>query len=192
MSLPAKTEAGRRPSRPPGRPFCSWLRQKRGRPLITFAAYSGMRPGEIFALEWPDIDFDAMRVDVKRPASLTCRSRTTPRRIALRLLPATRYSASRHARTVGWCSSQSAASDSRSRRLRLLGKGSSACGTRLRLLPRHEALHGPLPARDPRVPPRVIAEQMGWTLAGVLKLLAVHGHGDVGELEEIDRAFKSD
>jgi hypothetical protein len=42
------------------------------------------------------------------------------------------------------------------------------------------------------VPPRVIAEQMGWTLAGVLKLLAVHGHGDVGELEEIDRAFKSD
>jgi integrase len=77
MSLPAKTEAGRRPSRPPGRPFCSWLRQKRGRPLITFAAYRGMRPGEIFALEWPDIDFDAMRVDVKRPASLTCRSRTT-------------------------------------------------------------------------------------------------------------------
>jgi hypothetical protein len=28
--------------------------------------------------------------------------------------------------------------------------------------------------------PRVIAEQMGWTLAGVLKLLAVYGHGDVG------------
>ncbi|HEX2126142.1 MAG TPA: hypothetical protein VHF45_06230 [Thermoleophilaceae bacterium] len=37
--------------------------------------------------------------------------------------------------------------------------------------------------------PRVIAEQMGWTLAGVLKLLAVYGHGDVGALEQIDRAF---
>ena len=39
------------------------------------------------------------------------------------------------------------------------------------------------------LPPRVIAEQFGWTLAGVLKLLAVYGHGDVGALEEIDAAF---
>jgi hypothetical protein len=37
----------------------------------------------------------------------------------------------------------------------------------------------------------VIVEQMGWTLAGVLKLLAVYGHGDIGALEEIDRAFQS-
>ena len=37
----------------------------------------------------------------------------------------------------------------------------------------------------------MIAEQMGWTLAGVLKLLAVYGHGDVGALEEIDRAFQA-
>jgi hypothetical protein len=40
------------------------------------------------------------------------------------------------------------------------------------------------------LPPRVIAEQMGWALAGVLKLLAVYGHGDVGALEEIDKAFQ--
>ena len=39
------------------------------------------------------------------------------------------------------------------------------------------------------LPPRVIAEQMGWTLAGVIKLLAVYGHGDIGALEELDRAF---
>jgi integrase len=36
------------------------------RALVTFAAYTGMRPGELFALEWDDVDFDAMRVDVKR------------------------------------------------------------------------------------------------------------------------------
>jgi hypothetical protein len=30
---------------------------------------------------------------------------------------------------------------------------------------------------------------MGSSLAGTLKLLAVYGHGDVGALEEIDRAF---
>jgi hypothetical protein len=34
----------------------------------------------------------------------------------------------------------------------------------------------------------VIAEQMGRTLAGVLELLAVYGHGDVGE---IDKAFQT-
>ena len=44
---------------------------------------------------------------------------------------------------------------------------------------------------DLGLPPRVIAEQMGWTLAGVLKLLGVYGHGDVGALEEIDRAFQA-
>jgi hypothetical protein len=37
----------------------------------------------------------------------------------------------------------------------------------------------------------VIAEQMGWELAGTLKLLKVYGHGDVGALEEIDRAYGS-
>jgi hypothetical protein len=41
------------------------------------------------------------------------------------------------------------------------------------------------------LPPRVIAEQVGWELAGTLKVLKVYGHGDVGALEEIDRAFGS-
>jgi integrase len=36
------------------------------RNLIAFAAYSGMRPGELFALEWTDVDMPAMRIDVRR------------------------------------------------------------------------------------------------------------------------------
>jgi integrase len=36
------------------------------RALLVFAAYSGVRPGELFALEWTDVDFDTMRVDVRR------------------------------------------------------------------------------------------------------------------------------
>lgn len=39
------------------------------------------------------------------------------------------------------------------------------------------------------LPPRVIAEQMGWQASSVLNLLATYGHGDVGALEEIDQAF---
>jgi integrase len=34
--------------------------------LILLAAYTGMRPGELFALEWSDIDFEAMRIHVHR------------------------------------------------------------------------------------------------------------------------------
>jgi len=33
---------------------------------------------------------------------------------------------------------------------------------------------------DLGLPPRVIAAQMGWQLAGVSKLLEIYGHGDVG------------
>lgn len=34
--------------------------------LVLFLAYTGMRPGEVFALEWPDIDFTASRIHVER------------------------------------------------------------------------------------------------------------------------------
>jgi integrase len=56
------------------------------RALVTFAAYSGMRPGELFALEWPDIDFDAMRIDVRRRlyrGRVDLPKSNKPRRIAL-------------------------------------------------------------------------------------------------------------
>jgi integrase len=56
------------------------------RNLITFAAFTGMRPGELFAFEWGDVDMHAMRIDVRRRLY---RGRTDlpksgkPRRIAL-------------------------------------------------------------------------------------------------------------
>jgi integrase len=56
------------------------------RALVTFAAYSGMRPGELFALEWTDIDLLAMRIDVCRRVyrgALDVPKSNKPRRIAL-------------------------------------------------------------------------------------------------------------
>ncbi len=41
------------------------------------------------------------------------------------------------------------------------------------------------------LPARVIGQQMGWSPRAVEKLLAVYGHGDVGALDAIDRAFKA-
>ena len=34
--------------------------------FVTFTAYTGMRVGEVFAVEWPDIDFDRSRIRVAR------------------------------------------------------------------------------------------------------------------------------
>jgi integrase len=139
------------------------------RALITFAAYSGLRPGELFALEWGDIDFDAMRVDVKRRlyrGQLDLPKSNKSRRIAL--TPPARDA------LLGQPTRHDGGLVFRSKR-----------GVRLS---KHYAVHYLHVMLG--LPPRVIAEQMGWTLAGVLKLLAVYGHGDVGALEEIDRAFK--
>ena len=54
----------------------SWRRARRSGPyaaqmraLLTFAAYTGMRPGELFARKWTDIDLAANRVQVCAAAS---------------------------------------------------------------------------------------------------------------------------
>ena len=38
---------------------------------------------------------------------------------------------------------------------------------------------------------RAIAAQAGWSIGTVDKMLAIYGHGDVGALEEVDRAFRA-
>jgi len=165
------------------------------RALIVFAAYSGMRPGELFALEWSDIDFDAMRVDVKRRVyhgEIDLPKSNKPRRIAL--TPPARDA------LLGLLSRQDGGLVFRSKRGRRLsqptlsgywGKVLARAGLEFDfyLATKHYAVHYLYATLG--LAPRVIAEQMGWTLTGVLKLLAVYGHGDVGALEELDEAFKT-
>ena len=163
------------------------------RALVLFAAYSGMRPGELFALEQADVDRDAMRIDVRRRlyrGRVDLPKSNKPRRIALtppalealELLP--------HRAGLVFLSKQG-------RRLSqptlsgYWGKLLAAAGLEFDfyLATKHWAVHHLHVERG--LPPRVIAEQMGWELAGTFKLLRVYGHGDVGALEEIDRAFGS-
>jgi integrase len=161
------------------------------RALVLFAAYTGMRPGELFALEWPDVDLDAMRVDVRRRlyrSRVDLPKSNRPRRIALTppardaLLGQPRdrqlvFTAKRGGRL-----SQSTLSG-------YWGKVLARAGLDMDfyLATKHYCVHYMHATLG--LEPRVIAEQMGWTLAGVLKLLAVYGHGDVGALEAIDAAF---
>lgn len=164
----------------------------RMRALLTFAAYSGMRPGELFALEWADVDFDAMRVMVRRrlykgrldtPKSNRVReiALTPPARDALLGLPRTGplvFTAKRGGRL-----SQPALSGYWGQVLARAGLDFD-----FYLATKHYAVHYLYVRLN--LPPRVIAEQMGWTVEGVMKLLRVYGHGEVGALGEIDAAFR--
>src|SRR5262249_55157058 len=152
------------------------------------------RPGELFALEWDDINFQTMRVDVKRRlyrGELDLPKSNKPRRIALTPL-ARDALLSQPTRQDGRLVFASKRGGRLSQPTLSGYWGKVLVRARLDfdfyLATKHYCVHYLHATLG--LPPRVIAEQMGWTLAGVLKLLAVYGHGDVGALEEIDRAFK--
>jgi integrase len=163
------------------------------RALITFAAYSGMRPGELFALEWLDIDFDAMRIDVRRRlyrGRLDLPKSNKPRRIAL--TPPARDALLGHPRNGALVfTAKRGGRLSQSTLSGYWGKVLARAGLDFDfyLATKHWCVHHLYVERG--LPPRVVAEQMGWELAGTLKLLKVYGHGDVGALEEIDRVYDS-
>ncbi len=164
------------------------------RALLIFAAYSGMRPGELFALEWTDVDFESMRIHVNRrvyrgrvdlPKSNKIRTiaLTPPARDALLGQPTRQDGELVFRAKRGGRLSQPTLSGYWGEVLARTGLDFD-----FYLATKHWCVH--YMHAELSLPPRVIAEQMGWTLGGVLKLLAVYGHGDVGALEEIDKAFR--
>lgn len=162
------------------------------RALLTFAAYTGMRPGECFALEWSDIDFDRNRVHVRRrvykgktdlPKSNAAReiALTPPARdalLTLRPLDGGLVFRSKTGRRLSQPTLTGYWSQVRAR---------AGLDHEFYLATKHFAVHYmyvKLGLSD-----RAIAKQMGWSVAATQKLLAVYGHGDIGALEEIDAAF---
>ena len=144
-------------------------------------------------MEWSDIDFAAMRVDVRRrvyKGKLDLPKSNRVRRIAL--TPPARDA------LLGLPSRPDGGLVFRSRRgVRMSQPMLSAYWAKVLaraglefdfyLATKHYAVHYLYATLG--LPPRVIAEQMGWQASSVLKLLATYGHGDVGALEEIDKAF---
>lgn len=162
------------------------------RSLIRFAAHTGMRPGEMFALEWADIDFDGMRVRVER--RVYGGSVDTPKSNRIRtiaLMPKARDA------LLGLPTRQDGDLVFRSKMGKRMSQGTLSGYWKLVTARaglsfdfyqlRHYCCHTMFAVH--RLEPRTIAAQMGWSLASVLSLLAVYGHGDVNALEQIDRAF---
>jgi hypothetical protein len=46
-----------------------------------------------------------------------------------------------------------------------------------------------LPCSELRLPPHVVAAQMGWQLKGTIALLETYAHHSIGALDAIDQAF---
>lgn len=161
--------------------------------LLDFAAFSGMRPGEIYALEWTDIDFEAMRITVsrrmyKRRPGLPKNNKTKtialtpPARDAV--LTLTRDSRYVFTSIRGKQMAQNTLSH-------YWGKISARAQLDFDfyLATKHRFVH--YLWTELELSERAIAAQMGWSLKTVQKMLAIYGHGDIGALEEIDRAFEN-
>lgn len=171
------------------------------RALLVFAAYSGMRPGELFALEWGDIDFDEMRVHVERRlyrGTVDLPKSNAPKTIALtppardailglpRSLPGTPvyvFTAKRGGRL-----SQPLLSGYWAQVTARAGLDFD-----FYLATKHYCVHYLYVKLG--LPERAIAAQMGWstdeTGRAIRKLLGVYGHGEIGALEQVDAAFES-
>lgn len=154
--------------------------------FVRFTAYSGMRVGEVFSLEWGDVDFDRMRIMVRRrvyrgevdlPKSGRVRE--------IRLFPEARDALLTVPREGD-------------RIFRAKRGGNFTASTLAYYWQAISAVFGPVDPNELRhfaghhlyvtmgLPSRVVGAQLGDTPRQIEEL---YGHGDVGALEEIDRAI---
>lgn len=161
------------------------------RALLLFAAYTLMRPGELYALEWGDIDFAQKRIRKRQRVYMGELDvpKTGPRLIAL--TPPARAAIKRLPRD---CShvfpSKSGARLSTSTFSKYWSTVLEAAGVRFEFYhaTKHFGVHYMWTKLG--LSPRAIAAQAGWKLETANQMLAVYGHGECGALEEVDQAFR--
>lgn len=160
------------------------------RAFVLFAAYSALRVGEMFGLEWADVDFDRNRIAVNRrvyrgtvdlPKSNRARTvvLTPPARDALIGLD----------RSTEWVFPNKRGNRMSQSALSYAWQG--IVGGFGRHVEPHELRH--FAAHHIYVtmglPARVAAVQLGHDGPKLIEQL--YGHGDVGALDELDRAFEN-
>jgi integrase len=163
------------------------------RSLLLFAAYTLMRPSELFALEWRDIDFPGMRIRKLRRAyrGTLDEPKTGIRTIAL--MPP--------ARDAIWGLPRDSELVFTSPKGRPLTTTSlwepwnrvrTAAGLDFHFYhaTKHFGVH--YMWTELGLSPRAIAAQAGWSLETANRMLAIYGHGEVGALEEIDEACQEE
>jgi integrase len=161
------------------------------RALLLFAAYTLMRPSELYALKWSDIDFDAMRI---RKMRRVYRGTLDVPKTGVRLIALTppareaiRYQ-SRRSELV--FTSKTGGRLSAAIFSRYWAKVLDAAGLRFDFYhaTKHYGVH--YMWTKLRLSPQAIASQAGWSVGNANRMLAVYGHGEIGALEEVDDVFR--
>ena len=160
------------------------------RALTRFAAFTLMRPGELYGLEWPDIDVETMRI---RKARRVYRGTTAEPKTGVKLIALT--PPARDA-ILGLPRDGRLVFTSKTGKRLSQGMMSLYWGTVLARAgldfdfyhaTKHYGVHYMWTKLG--MTRRAIAAQAGWSVGTVDKMLAVYGHADVGALEEVDTAF---
>jgi integrase len=159
------------------------------RAMVLFAAYSGLRMGEVFGLEWRDIDMDKMRIQVRRRVyrgRLALPKSNKPRLVAL--LPEARDA------LLALSTDRTGPVFTNSRETRwtqpaFAYRWQKVVGTFGRDVDPHELRHfcGHYLYVTRDLPARVVATQLGHASPRLVEEL--YGHFKVGALDEIDRAM---
>lgn len=160
------------------------------RALVLFAAFTLMRPSELYVLEWTDIDFEAMRMRKARRLYRGSVGEPKTGPVTIALTPPARdaiIGLARDERLVftsktGKRLSQSLVSGYWSQVLARAGVDFDFYHAT-----KHYGVHYLWTQLG--LSRRAIAAQAGWSLSTVEKMLAIYGHGEVGALDEVDRAF---
>lgn len=161
------------------------------RAFVLFTAYSGMRVGEVFALQWADIDFKANRIRVRRRlyrGQLDLPKSNKARDIVL--LPEARDALLALDRSTEWVFvGKRGDRMSQSKLTYYWQKIETAFG---RPVQPHELKHfcGHHLYVTMGMPDRVVAVQLGHNDGGKL-VRELYGHGDVGALDEIERTYRA-
>jgi integrase len=163
----------------------------RMRAMLTVAAYSGMRPGELMALDWSSVDLPGLKITVSKrlyrqtidlPKSNKVReiALLPPARDALLTLPERQGYVFRGKQGLRLNAPLLSA---------YWREVQAAAGLRFDfyLASKHRCVHYMKVKLG--LPNHIIAAQMGWSEGAVEKMVAVYAHADVGALDAIHAAF---
>ena len=161
------------------------------RALLLFATYTLMRPSELYALEWRDIDFGQMRIrKARRVYRGTVEEPKTGAKV-IALTPPARDAIERLPRSAKLVFTSKTGRRLAPRAIyEYWNIVLAVAGLRYHFYhaTKHYGVH--YMWTELGLSPRAIAAQAGWKLENAISMLAIYGHGEVGALREIDASFR--